>query len=322
MQQVMAKNYCFTLNNPRGDIQLHDSVGYMVYQHEIGENGTLHYQGYLEFKDRTRITGIKKLGYPYDAMHLEVRKGTQAQAIAYCTKEDTRVAGTQPIHAGTPTQIGKARSYSAMVAAIARDEDVTHDDTHLEEYIKHKRSVDEVIRERKRSKREDIEVAIVLTTWQEELVTTFKEKPHPRIIHWRWEAAGNSGKTTFTKYLVKHHNAIMVDTTAKERVIRAYNQEPIVVFDINRAEGKEDRINYGIMEMLKNGMGFNTMYEPQMKLWQPPHVLVFSNFPPADGKLSIDRLDTYELPPLSMSVSEPAASSNSTQPYSPSDFAH
>lgn len=67
----------------------------------------------------------------------------------------------------------------------------------------------------------------------------------------------------------------MIDTTAKERVIRAYNQEPIVIFDINRQEGKEDQINYGIMETLKNGMGFNTMYEPGMKLWPSPHVLVF-----------------------------------------------
>lgn len=321
MQQVMAKNYCFTLNNPRADIQLHDAVGYMVYQHEIGENGTLHYQGYLEFKERTRITGIKKLGYPYNEMHLEVRKGTQAQAIAYCIKDDTRVPDTKPIYAGTPTQTGKARTYSAMVAAIARDEDVTNDDTHLEEYIKHKRAVDEVIRERKKVKREDIEVAIILTTWQEDLVATFKEKAHPRRIHWRWESAGNSGKTTFTKYLVKHHGAIMVDTTAKERVIRAYNLEPIVVFDINRAEGKTDMVNYGIMEMLKNGMGFNTMYEPGMKLWHPPHVLVFSNFPPSDGKLSTDRLDTMELPPLPLEPISMAASSSSSS-YNVNDFAN
>nr|QGF19391.1 replication associated protein [Antarctic circular DNA molecule] len=313
LPRTMSRNYCFTWNNPTSPIALHEKIGYLIYQEEIGESGTPHYQGYVEFKSKTRITAIKKLGLPWNVCHLEVRRGTQEEAIAYCTKEETRKPDTLPLEFGVKQAAGKTRKYSAMCNALMAGEDVTTDE-HFEEYLKHKRNVDEVIRDRKKMKVSDIEVDIALTSWQEDLITIFSSKPNPRTIHWRWESQGNAGKTTFTKYLVKHHQAIMIDTTAKERVIRAYSQEPVVVFDINRAEGKEDQVNYGIMETLKNGMGFNTMYEPCMKIWPSPHVLVFSNFPPKEGKLSVDRLDTVEIPSLLGVIPPPVVD------YNPFDF--
>lgn len=47
-----ARNYCFTLNNPTDReieaLQAADTK-YVVYQHERGENGTHHLQGYVVF---------------------------------------------------------------------------------------------------------------------------------------------------------------------------------------------------------------------------------------------------------------------------------
>ena len=158
----MAKNYCFTVNNPTAPIDTtHPQIGYIIYQQEIGENGTVHFQGYVEWKSKQRITAIKKFGYPWSTCHLEIRRGTQAEAIAYCSKEDTRDPSCMRVEVGTKSENGKARSYSAMISAIAAGVVVdANNDEHLEEYAKHKRNVDAIQQERKKMKKSDIEVDI------------------------------------------------------------------------------------------------------------------------------------------------------------------
>lgn len=103
-----SKYWMFTLNNPTEPInQEIDDLQYLTYQVEIGEQGTLHYQGYIEFKKKLKMNGVKKrLG---DKYHLEPRRGSQEQAIAYCQKQETRVPGVDIIIIGTPTidQSGK-----------------------------------------------------------------------------------------------------------------------------------------------------------------------------------------------------------------------
>lgn len=90
-----SRNYCFTLNNPDGllDFSLSEKVTFAVYQLEIGEEGTPHFQGYLELDSQVRITTM--LGwdtFPAQGGNLSLRfasrKGSQAQAIRYCIKPD------------------------------------------------------------------------------------------------------------------------------------------------------------------------------------------------------------------------------------------
>lgn len=99
-----AKTWMMTINNP-GDppeiflerIKTWESLVYCVFQEERGENGTLHYQGYCEFDKEYRLAGLKRL---HPQAHWDKRRGSQAQAKAYCTKEDTRVRG--PFEYGDP----------------------------------------------------------------------------------------------------------------------------------------------------------------------------------------------------------------------------
>jgi len=77
-------------------------VVYFVWQIEKGKggkdprtgvirHGTLHVQGYFESDKRvTRVQVSKLFG---SKANLEQRKGTQEQAITYCTKSDTRTKG-------------------------------------------------------------------------------------------------------------------------------------------------------------------------------------------------------------------------------------
>jgi hypothetical protein len=87
-------NWCFTINNPVE--QLHPEnfpkIKRAVWQLERGEQGTLHYQGYIEFTASVRFNAVISLP-GMERCHLEGRLGTAEQSITYCTKEDTREGG-------------------------------------------------------------------------------------------------------------------------------------------------------------------------------------------------------------------------------------
>ncbi len=65
---------------------------YFVFQKEVAESGTPHFQGYLETVNKVRFTAVKNcLGIPQ--LHLEQRKGTRLEAVNYCRKDETRAEG-------------------------------------------------------------------------------------------------------------------------------------------------------------------------------------------------------------------------------------
>ena len=74
--------------------ELWPSCKLCVYQLEVGETTGLHHlQGYVEFVNARTLSSVKALPGMGDAVHLEVRRGTGLEALAYCMKDDTRVAG-------------------------------------------------------------------------------------------------------------------------------------------------------------------------------------------------------------------------------------
>ena len=105
VKRLRWRNCCFTINNPRvlADgkfeplvLSLPERCSYIVWSLEKGENGTQHYQGYLELKKQieSKDAGpIKKiLGYP--SAHIELRRGSARQAADYCKKlDETHVDG-------------------------------------------------------------------------------------------------------------------------------------------------------------------------------------------------------------------------------------
>jgi len=59
---------------------------YMVFAHEIGEQGTHHAQGYLEMKRKVRSSRIKDI---LGRAHCEVAHGNSSRCRAYVTKDNT-----------------------------------------------------------------------------------------------------------------------------------------------------------------------------------------------------------------------------------------
>jgi len=93
-----ARFWMVTINNPNDDWKFNFygdgvdvNVRYVAGQMEEGENGTPHFQGYVELKRSQRLSWLKN--NLSRTAHWEKRKGSQEDAITYVTKEDTRKDG-------------------------------------------------------------------------------------------------------------------------------------------------------------------------------------------------------------------------------------
>lgn len=82
------RNCVFTLNNyTTNDVETIKlwECKYLVFGFEVGEKGTPHLQGYVEWNSSTRLTTLKKKNAK---IHWEERKGTAEQAATYCKKDN------------------------------------------------------------------------------------------------------------------------------------------------------------------------------------------------------------------------------------------
>lgn len=84
-----GKFWCFTLNNfSEDDIEKIKSYknNYLIFGKEVGENGTPHLQGYIEFSTNHKLDRLKKK--IHDKAHWEKRRGTASEAAEYCKKDN------------------------------------------------------------------------------------------------------------------------------------------------------------------------------------------------------------------------------------------
>lgn len=93
---MTAQNFIMTLNNPTIGTEEHllymhnnCKAVYTVGQLERGEEGTIHIQYYMSFKNSIRPSAIKKY---CKRSHIQVVKFNNG-ADRYCMKEDTRIEG-------------------------------------------------------------------------------------------------------------------------------------------------------------------------------------------------------------------------------------
>lgn len=128
--------------------------------------------------------------------------------------------------------------------------------------------------------------------WHKELLYhILLHEPDKRTVMWYYSEKGGTGKTDFTRYLVAKHNAACCKRGQASDILNMiYNTDMdtcnIVIWDVPRDHMK---ISYEAIEIIKDGMINNTKYETGMKLFNPPHIVIFSNEPPMEYKLSKDR---------------------------------
>lgn len=77
----------------------------LVVQEEIcPTTQKLHYQAYVKFNNSVRLAQVKSIFG--SGVHGELRKGTEMEAIAYCSKLETRKPGTEPFFFGKMNEQG------------------------------------------------------------------------------------------------------------------------------------------------------------------------------------------------------------------------
>jgi len=144
-----------------------------------------------------------------------------------------------------------------------------------------------------------IKIISELRPWQSRVEQIILDEPDDRKIFWFWDKKGGIGKSAFVKYCVVKHNVLFCDGGKKSDLINlVFNQDMdqtrCVIWDLPRASAGS--ISYATLEAVKNGMVCNTKYETGVKIFNPPHIVVFANFPPDDlTQLSEDRWVIQEL---------------------------
>lgn len=136
----------------------------------------------------------------------------------------------------------------------------------------------------------------MLFPWQKQVIDIISKEPDDRKIFWFWEPEGNSGKTTFCKYLAIHYGACILggkSADMKNAIATMAKYPQIIVIDVPRSSF--DYISYQGIEEIKNGMFFSGKYESKMVIGPVPHLIVFANETPDTAKLSADRWQVYRI---------------------------
>ncbi|AXH74083.1 MAG: putative viral replication protein [Incitativirus reperis] len=99
------RRWCFTLNNyseEQAESVKKIECKYIVVGKEVGESGTPHLQGYIEFVGAKRLGGVKKL---LDTAHWEGAKAGADKNQKYCGKENIWWESGEPGKPGNRTDL-------------------------------------------------------------------------------------------------------------------------------------------------------------------------------------------------------------------------
>lgn len=135
--QLQLYRWSFTINNwTEDEKKICDSLvedgqaQYLIYGLEVGEAGTPHIQGYIEFRNKRRLNGVRLL--LGGRAHLDGSRGDQASNKQYCSKGEQPKAewdqfgvdgptygrNAQVFEYGTPKNQGKRSDLEAVRSSI------------------------------------------------------------------------------------------------------------------------------------------------------------------------------------------------------------
>lgn len=147
-----TKYYVFTLNNYTEEeaaalanyaqalenSESNPKCTYCVVGKEVGESGTRHLQGYIEFSTRCRLTQVKRVP-GLSRAHFEGRRGSAREAADYCIKD-----GDLLVEAGTISDVrpGQRTDLEALKEDLKngkRARDLADD--HFKEFLRYQRGI-------------------------------------------------------------------------------------------------------------------------------------------------------------------------------------
>lgn len=143
-----------------------------------------------------------------------------------------------------------------------------------------------------------IKIIEKLRPWQKEIEDLFFNEPDGRTVNWFYDEIGGIGKSSFCKYMYVKHKAITIQGGKLADIMNIIfnlnmDEVSMLIIDVPRNNG--NNISYSAVECILNGMITNTKFETGVKVFNPPHVVIFSNFEPDYEKLSNDRWKVKEI---------------------------
>lgn len=136
--------------------------------------------------------------------------------------------------------------------------DVVMDETRLSEM--------EIITER---------TQVDLLPWQIELKELISADDRSRTVYWVVDVVGGGGKSLMSQVLMREFQGIIFNDFHYRDNSYLYNSEATVIFDIPR-DVKLEECSLQFIEDLKNGYIISQKYEVRRKVFNIPHVIVFS----------------------------------------------
>lgn len=263
------------------------NMEYIVVNDETGASGTRHYQGYVVWKRRLRLTSIVSIMGTNKICWL-IRKAKHEAARDYCMKEETRTPGTTPFEKGTPPPGSGARTDLQDFMGHVRDGDSFWDlmNSHPEIIAKYPAFVS-LYRNTcvTRSYYADYPglPGGLKEEWQQKLCTMLEGPTVKRRIIWIWSRKSATGKTETMKYLESlWPGKVMAagDSFKFADVMLAFQPENRVVW-FNCPRGFEFHTTHrSVLEKFSDGGCLLSTKYVSVQKKVDVHVVITTNVPP------------------------------------------
>lgn len=268
-----------------------DRFQYLIYQVEnCPTTGRDHIQAYLELKVQTRFNQVKQMFAPA-VVHLEGRKAKTAEpAIAYCSKEETRVDGPWEFGERPDTEKKtapkidwvsvrtKVQSHASWAAVLASDdEEVVRATAAKMNYVKELFMNKPVVATMP---------PITLRKWQKKVEELLTGPVVKRRIIWIWSEKSGTGKTTFFDYCSAKYDVLPGADWANTLFV--YDGQSILWYDRTRAQSTDNRgvdQFYSDLERFSNDTIHTSTKYAGVRKRVSCHVVVTANSEPDEFRL-------------------------------------
>lgn len=284
-----SRNWCFTLNNYSDDdvrrinnlVETNNHVVYLIYGKEISESRTPHLQGFVQTKNKIRMSSIKEIigGRP----HIENARNVNA-SIQYCKKEGdwyefgNRTSGAQ----GSRSDLEKFKT--AVQGGMLDLKELREEFSEV--LAKYPGFCVQYVRDK-------IPKPVVekhtLFPWQQTLFDNLNETPDDRSIRFIVDPQGNKGKTWFAKFYCSLYADAQLMEPAKKADMAYALQDNLRVLFVNVTRQQQQHFQYSFFESLKDGYVFSPKYMSQTRVFSKVHVVVLMNEHPQTQFMSKDR---------------------------------
>lgn len=313
----MARNYMCTVFFPPGDLSEDEQAFYWlenlddVFENPLYKFACInvekcpttqrtHWQAYIELHRPARFTQLQRTHPVFATAHYQQRMGTQAEAISYCSKIETRHPDASQHYEWGTKAVGQGHrsdldDLTALVVAGKSTTEIAQEMPGM--YIRYHMGIHALAAALEAGNQQPDD-DFIPRPWQKTVIDTLTQQPDDRTIYWVTDEQGGQGKTRLATHLIRSHNAIELSGKMADMTY-AYSQhkQPIVIFDISRAAADMTNHIYSMAEKLKCGRLMNTKYQSKMVTFTAPHVIIFSNSTWDRTKFSHDRVKETILEP-------------------------